>query len=188
MAQKMRRVNLLGAFEIAPELEAPVRDGLILGSHRDRKGFVLETSRENIEQIVAASAPQPEGLPLRLVLAVGDTLEALGVTLERVELMPVGVDDAEGSFIQGLLVYRTPGGKLKRLRMTATEALQLSVSRQLGIHVAAELLKLDVSQFMSEIDTYREEIQQQSREFKTFVDNVTATDFAKYLKDHDAEE
>lgn len=185
MAAKMRRVNLLGAFEIAPELEAPVKDGLILGSRRDHRGFVLETSRDNIEQIVAASAPHPEGLPLRLTLAVGGTLEALGAELQRVELIPMPAEQPEESFVQGKLVFRGPRGRLMRLSMTATEALQIAVSRRLPIMAASDLLKLDVSQFLSEIDTYREEAQEDAQEFKSFVDNVTASDFAKYLRDHE---
>src|ERR1035437_8197551 len=106
MANKMRKVSVLGAFEIKAEADPPVRDGLILGSRREQLGFVLETSRENIEQIVAIASPLKPGLPLRLASALVTTLKGLGYKLLRVELLPLPMEEelreeGYGSYVQG---------------------------------------------------------------------------------------
>jgi hypothetical protein len=182
----MRRVSLLGAFEISPELEPPVRDGIILGSRREQRGFVLETSRENIEQIVSASTPGAlDGYPERLTLAIGNLLERLGSVLMRVELKPLAPlegKDPNGSYVQGMLLFREPGRKIQRLNMTATEAIQVAIAHKLPILADTGLLQLDVSQFLSEIDDFSEKYHAESDEFKSFIDQVKASDFAKYLK------
>lgn len=184
----MRRVTLLGAFEIVEDVESPVRDGIFLGSRREGRGFVLETSRENIEQIVMAANPgMPPGAPLRLPQALGSFLSELDCGLIRIELKPIGeVDDAgEGTFVQGFLVLRTPRGRVRRLRMTATEAIQVAIVEELPILAALDLLQLDVSQFIDEIDALNDRYNQDTDEFRSFVDNVTASDFARYLKRQD---
>ncbi len=182
----MRRVSLLGAFEISPELEPPVRDGIILGSRREQRGFVLETSRENIEQIVSASTPGAlEGYPERLTLSIGIVLEKLGGVLMRVELKPLAPlegKDPNGSYVQGVLVFRDAARKVQRLNMTATEAIQVAIAYKLPILADADLLQLDVSQFLNEIDEFSDKFHAESDEFKAFVDQVKASDFAKYLK------
>lgn len=182
MATKMRKVSLLGAFEIAPEEGIPMRDGLILGSRRDRRGFVLETSRESIEQILSASNPEAnEGFPVRLPLSIGPFLESLGGILLRSELRPVGKGvGLDGAYVQGALVFRSPEGRIKRLPMTATEAIQVAVAQGLPILAAFDLLMLDVAQFMEEIGDAEG---QEKQAFKSFVDNVTASDFAQYMRD-----
>lgn len=186
MATKMRKVSLLGAFEIAPEEGIPMRDGLILGSRRDRKGFVLETSRESIEQILSASNPEAnEGFPVRLPLSIGSFLEGLGGILLRSELRPVGKGvGLDGAYVQGALVFRSPEGRIKRLLMTATEAIQVAVAQGLPILAAFDLLMLDVAQFLEEIEETGTEVQEEKKAFKSFVDNVTASDFAQYMRDH----
>lgn len=183
----MRQVALLGAFEIAPELETPVRDGLILGSRRDSRGFVIETSRENIELIVTASNPTVvEGMPKRLTLSVGPMLERLGGDLLRVELRSIEpvTGDAGGSYVQGFLVVRMPAKRPMRLSMTATEAIQVAIAHRIPMLAETSLLQLDVSQFLDEIDSFTTQVEAETDEFRSFVDNVTATDFARYLKDH----
>ncbi|MBI6546831.1 MAG: hypothetical protein HY692_08550 [Cyanobacteria bacterium NC_groundwater_1444_Ag_S-0.65um_54_12] len=186
MANRMRRVSLLGAFEISPELEPPVRDGIILGSRREQRGFVLEASRESIEQIVTASTPGVvNGCHQRLTIAIGGLLERLGNVLLRIELrpiQPINGKSLNGSYVQGILVIRDNNRRIQRLNMTATEAIQVAIAQQLPILADAELLQLDVSQFLSEIDEFSERYQQESSEFKAFVDHVTATDFTRYLK------
>lgn len=186
MANRLRRVSLLGAFEISPELEPPVRDGIILGSRREQRGFVLETSRENIEQIVSASTPGAmDGYPERLTISVGAMLERLGGVLMRVELRPLTPlegKDANGSYVQGALVFRDTGRKVQRVNMTATEAIQVAIAHKLPILADSELLQLDVSQFLSEIDEFSDKYHAESDEFKAFVDQVKASDFAKYLR------
>lgn len=184
MGSKMRRVSLLGAFEIAAEADPAVRDGLILGSRRDAKGFVLETSRENIEQIVSASTPA-QGVPERLTQSLVPMLERLACEPVRVELRPmIPIEgDANGSFVQGLLIFKG-GGRTQRLKMTATEAIQVAIACQLPMLAAAELLQLDVSQFLAEIDEVTEQYEQETESFRSFVDTVTATDFAQYLEEH----
>lgn len=185
MATKMRRVSLLGAFEIAPEEGIPIRDGLILGSRRDRKGFVLETSRESIEQILSASNPEANvGFPVRLPLSLGPFLESMGAILLRAELRPVGPGvGKDGAYVQGVLVFRSPEGRIKRLLMTATEAIQVAVAQGLPILAAFDLLMLDVAQFLEEIEETGMEVQEEKKAFKSFVDNVTASDFAQYLRE-----
>ncbi|MBU6430478.1 MAG: hypothetical protein KGR26_15785 [Cyanobacteria bacterium REEB65] len=186
MANRMRRVSLLGAFEISPDLDPPVKDGIILGSRREQRGFVLETSRENIEQIVSASTPDSlDGIPQRLTLSLGGLLERLGTELVRIELRPLHPlkgKDANGSYVQGVLVLRDGDRRLQRLNMTATEAIQIAIARKLPILAASDLLQLDVSQFLDEIDEFTDKYKQEASEFKSFVDGVTASDFAKYLK------
>jgi hypothetical protein len=181
----MRRVTLLGAFEIVEEVESPVRDGIFLGSRREGRGFVLETSRENIEQIVtAANLAVPPGVPQRLPQSLGSFLAELDCALIRVELRPIGTpeDPAEGTFVQGMLVLRTPRGRVRRLPMTATEAIQIAIVESIPMLAALELLQLDVSQFIDEIDALNDRYNQDMDDFRTFVDNVTASDFARYLK------
>ena len=186
MANRMRRVSLLGAFEISPDLDPPVRDGIILGSRREQRGFVLETSRENIEQIVSASTPGAlEGFPQRLTIAVGTLLERLGAVLLRVELkplQPLDGKDANGSYVQGVLVFRDTERRIQRLYMTATEAIQVAIAQKLPILASADRLQLDVSQFLDEIDEFTDKYKQEASDFKSFVDGVTASDFTKYLK------
>ena len=198
MANKMRKVSLLGAFEIQAEADPPVRDGLILGSRREQLGFVLETSRENIEQIVAIAAPQKPGLPLRLASALGPTLEDLGYKLRRVELVPLPLDEelkeeGYGSYVQGWLVFGEDGSrKTRRLAMTATESIQVALAAGLPIMASVELLQLNVSQFLGELDEANAEATRDARTFHAFVENITATDFQRFyekrLSDGDEEE
>jgi hypothetical protein len=181
----MRRVTLLGAFEIVEDVESPVRDGIFLGSRREGRGFVLETSRENIEQIVTAANPVlPPGVPQRLPLTLGAFLDELDCALIRIELKPLGkiVDPTEGTFVQGILVLRTPRGRVRRVLMTATEAIQIAIVEGLPMLASLDLLQLDVSQFIDEIDQINEQNNQDTDDFRSFVDNVTASDFARYLK------
>lgn len=181
----MRRVTLLGAFEIVEEVESPVRDGIFLGSRREGRGFVLETSRENIEQIVTAGNPAAlGGMPLRLPQSLGSFLAELDCALIRIELRPIGtpIDPTEGTFVQGMLVLRTPRGRVRRIPMTATEAIQIALFEGIPMLAALELLQLDVSQFIDEIDALNDRYNQDTDDFRTFVDNVTATDFARYHK------
>lgn len=183
MAHKMRKVFLLGAFEISAEMDPPVRDGIILGSRREQKGFVLETSRDHIEQIVNSAQPGAQQ-PKRLPVTLGESLRKLGCELVRVELRPLPGSPPEphgGSYVQGTLVYRA-ASRVLRLAMTATEAIQVALSSQLPIMAAADLLQLDVSQFLDEIDAFSEQYHRETQDFKHFVDNVTATDFSQYLK------
>lgn len=181
----MRRVTLLGAFEIVEDAESPGRDGVFLGSRREGRGFVLETSRENLEQIITAANPGlPPGMPQRLPQSLGPLLAELDCGLLRIELKPIGkmADPAEGTFVQGILVLRTPKGRVRRLPMTATEAIQVAIVEGLPMLAALELLQLDVSQFIDEIDEITDRYNQDTDEFRSFVDNVTASDFARYLK------
>lgn len=181
---RMRRVTLLGAFEIVEDNESPIRDGLFLGSRREGRGFVLETSRENIEQIVTAANPGIPGLPKRLPASLGRFLEELDCSLLRVELKPIGpiIDPAEGTFVQGMLVLRTPRGRVRRIPMTATEAIQVAVVEALPMLASLDLLQLDVSQFIDEIDQLTDRYNQDTDDFRSFVDNVTASDFARYSR------
>ena len=201
MAGKMRRVSLLGAFEIQAEVDPPVRDGLILGSRREQMGFVIETSRESIENIVSIVAPPKDGLPRRLTTTIGPFLEGLGCTLVRVELVPLPMDPANkeegyGAYVQGWLVFRPeerPGNghrRLSRLPMTATESIQVAVGGGLPIMAASELLQLNVGQFLDEIDGFSRRHARESKKFSSFIDTVTATDFARFyeaIKDGGAE-
>jgi hypothetical protein len=178
---------LLGAFEIQTEGEVPVRDGLILGSRREQRGFVLETSRESIEQIVAiAGAPNPS-LPRRMAMAIGPLLEDLGYELVRVELQPMPIPpDAEeegyGSYVQGWLVFRGASRRSSKLAMTATEAIQVAIAAGVPMMAAYELLQLNVSHFLAEIDELSQSQQQDAQQFHKFLDNVTATDFARFYE------
>lgn len=187
MASKLRKVSLLGAFEIQTEGEVPVRDGLILGSRREQRGFVLETSRESIEQIVAvAGSPNPT-LPRRMAVAVGPLLEDLGYELVRVELQPMPIpaeaeEEGYGSYVQGWLVFKTGDRRSKKLAMTATEAIQVAIATGLPMMAAYELLQLNVSHFLAEIDEMSANQQQDAQQFHKFIDNVTATDFARFYE------
>lgn len=190
MATKMRRVSLLGAFEIAEEVDSPVRDGIILGSRREQKGFVLDTSRENIEQIVSAASDPVTGTPLRLAQTLGTLLQNLECDLLRVELKPLMPmdEETEESFVQGCLVLRKEK-KVMRLKMSATEAIQVAIAQDIPMLASLDLLQLDVSQFLDEIDEVSDRYTQETNEFKNFVDHVTASDFVKYLnKDKPNEE
>ncbi|MDB5100694.1 MAG: hypothetical protein JWM80_5115 [Cyanobacteria bacterium RYN_339] len=198
LANKMRKVSLLGAFEIQAEADPPVRDGLILGSRREQLGFVLETSRENIEQIVAIAAPAKPGLPMRLASALGPMLETMGYVLRRVELIPLPLEDelkeeGYGSYVQGWLVYGNEGSrKSRRLAMTATESIQVALAAGLPIMASVDLLQLNVSQFLGELDEANTQQSQETRKFHAFVENITATDFQRFyeekLSDGDEEE
>lgn len=187
MAQKFRKVSLLGAFEIQTEGEVPVRDGLILGSRREQRGFVLETSRESIEQIVAVAGQSQSALPQRMAIAIGPLLESLGHELLRVELQPMPIppeaeEEGYGSYVQGWLVFKNGGRKSGRLAMSATEAIQVSIATGLPMMAALELLQLNVSHFLAEIDELSENQQNETQQFHTFIDNVTATDFARFYE------
>lgn len=187
MANKMRKVALLGAFEIQAEADPPVRDGLILGSRREQLGFVLETSRENIEQIVSIAAPPKPGLPLRLANGLGKALEELGYKLLRVELHPLPLDEelreeGYGSYVQGWLIFKNGARKSHRMAMTATESIQVALATGLPIMAAVELLQLNVSQFLEELDEASAEQSQEARRFQQFVDKVTATDFQRFYE------
>lgn len=188
MARKMRKVSLLGAFEIQAESEPPVRDGLILGSRREQRGFVLETSRENIEQIVASATPARPGLPQRLAVSVGKTLSGLGYELVRVELLalPGSAETEEegyGAYVQGWLIFKNGSRKRHRLAMTATESIQVAIAENIPIMADYELLQLNVSQFLQEIDELQEQQQHETMQFQDFVENVTATDFKRFYEE-----
>lgn len=189
----MRKVSLLGAFEIQAEADPPVRDGLILGSRRARLGFVLETSRENIEQIVAIAAPTKPGLPTRLATGLGRSLEELGFRMLRVELHPLPLDEelkeeGYGSYVQGYLVFTNGVRRSHRMAMTATESIQVALASGLPIMAAVELLQLNVAQFLQELDEANAEQSQETRRFHNFVDNVTATDFQRFYEERRGEE
>lgn len=189
MPIKKRRVSLLGAFEIQAEGGIPVRDGLILGSRREQLGFVIETSRESIEHIVSLIAPPRTGLPMRLTASLGETLEALGCVLLRVELesLPVGIGDEKegyGAYVQGFLVYRSEGRRSKRLAMTATEAIQVALRQGIPLMAAEELLQLDVTQLLHDMDNMQQERERDDRQFHSFVSRVTATDFQRFYEKH----
>lgn len=185
MAAKMRRVSLLGAFEIQGEADPPLRDGLILGSRREQLGFVIETSRETIEHIVALVAPPRSGMPRRLTAAVGEALEALGCELLRVELIPIptALEDQKegyGAFVQGWLAYRPPGKKLRRLALTATEGIQVALREGLPLLADQGLLQLDVGQLLQDMDRMQDVQQRETRKFHSFLNKVTATDFQRF--------
>jgi hypothetical protein len=189
VASKFRKVTLLGAFEIQTEGEVPVRDGLILGSRREQRGFVLETSRESIEQIVAVAGTPNPSVPRRMAIAVGPLLENLGYELMRVELHPMPIpegaeEEGYGSYVQGSLVFRHESGKYRsqRLEMTATEAILVAIATGLPMMAAYELLQLNVSHFLAEIDEMSQTQQQEAQQFHKFLDNVTATDFARFYE------
>lgn len=187
MAGKKRRVSLLGAFEIQAEEDQPSRDGLILGSRREQLGFVIETSRESIEHIVALIAPPRPGLPTRLTASLGELLETLGCELVRVELEPVHHEEPEpkegyGAYVQGWLLYRRDGRRVSRLAMTATEAIQFALRQGLPMFAAADLLRLDVTQLLEDMDHLHNERARDARKFHSFVNKVTATDFQRFYE------
>lgn len=187
MAAKMRRVSLLGAFEIQAEIEPPLRDGLILGSRREQLGFVIETSRESIEHIVALVAPPRVGMPRRLTASLGETLEELGCELLRVELIPLptapeDLKEGYGAFVQGYLVFRPEGRKARRLPITATEAIQVALREGLPMMAEASLLQLDVAQLLQDMDRVQNAHTRDARQFQTFVNKVTATDFQRFYE------
>jgi hypothetical protein len=187
MAAKMRRVSLLGAFEIQAEVEPPVRDGLILGSRREQLGFVIETSRESIEHIVALVAPPRPGMPRRLMATIGEALEELGSELLRVELIPLppAPDDQKegyGAYVQGYLVHRPEGRKARKLPMTATEAIQIALREGLPMMAEASLLQLDVAQLLQDMDRMHDAHSRDARKFHSFVNRVTATDFQRFYE------
>lgn len=187
MAAKMRRVSLLGAFEIQAEVEPPVRDGLILGSRREQLGFVIETSRESIEHIVALVAPPRPGMPRRLTASVGEMLEELGAELLRIELIPLPTEPEDhkegyGAFVQGYLVFRPEGRKAKRLALTATEAIQVALREGLPMMAEASLLQLDVTQLLQDMDRVQDTHARDARKFQSFVNKVTATDFQRFYE------
>jgi hypothetical protein len=206
VVHKLRKVALLGAFEIDGETDPPLRDGLILGSRRERKGFVLETSRENVEQIVTLSAPARPDLPLRLTITVGKVLEQLGHELVRIELIPLAAlapapvpapeieeakpketpeaetEEGQGYFVQGWLVFRNGGRKLHRLPMTATESIQVAITEGLPIMAAYELLQLNVAQLFEEIDAFSHYQFKETEKFHSFVNNVKASDFTRFYE------
>lgn len=189
MAQKLRKVSLLGAFEIQSEGgEVPVRDGLILGSRREQRGFVLETSRESIEQIVAVAGVPAPGLPRRLTTAIGPLLETLGHALMRVELQPMPIpaeaeEEGYGSYVQGWLVFKNGTRRANKLAMSATEAIQVAIATGLPMMASVDLLQLNVSHFLNEIDEMSQNQQQETQQFHKFLDNVTATDFARFYEE-----
>jgi hypothetical protein len=188
VGKKLRKVTLLGAFEIQTEgSDTPVRDGLILGSRREQRGFVLETSRESIEQIVSIAGASQGGIPRRLATAVGPLLDELGYELMRIELqaLPIPAEAEEegyGAYVQGWLIFRGHGRRSAKLAMTATEAIQVSIATGLPMMAAYELLQLNVSHFLAEIDEMSENHAEDAQQFHTFIDNVTATDFARFYE------
>jgi hypothetical protein len=187
VASKMRKVSLLGAFEIQAEADPPTRDGLILGSRREQMGFVLETSRENIEQIVAIANPPKPGLPKRLANGLGRSLEHLGYKLLRVELHPLPLDEemreeGYGSYVQGWLIFKNGQRKSHKLAMTATESIQVALAAGLPIMASVELLQLNVSQFLDELDEASAQQTQETQQFHQFLDKVTATDFQRFYE------
>jgi hypothetical protein len=190
MAAKMRRVSLLGAFEIQAEgPEPPMRDGLILGSRREELGFVIETSRESIEHIVSLVAPPRPGMPRRLVGGVGEALEDLGCELVRVELIPLPAREGDeregyGAFVQGFLIYRPEGRKARRLPITATEGIQIALREGLPMMAAVDLLQLDVAQLLQDMDRMQTAHMREARKFHSFLKGVTATDFQRFYEQH----
>lgn len=185
MAAKMRRVSLLGAFEIQSEADPPLRDGLILGSRREQLGFVIETSRETIEHLVSLVGSPSPGLPRRLTSAIGDTLQELGCELIRVELVPLPIAAEEekegyGAYIQGWLAYRPTGQKLRRIALTATEGIQVALREGLPMLADASLLQLDVAQLLQDMNQLQTVQQRETRKFHSFLDKVTATDFERF--------
>lgn len=184
----MRRVSLLGAFEIQAETEPPMRDGLILGSRREQLGFVIETSRESIEHIVALVAPPRPGMPRRLTATLGEALEDLGCQLVRVELIPLPTapedhKEGYGAYVQGHLVFRPEGRKARRISLTATEAIQVALREGLPMLAESSLLQLDVAQLLQDMDRMQDAHVRDARKFQSFVSRVTATDFQRFYED-----
>ena len=52
----------------------------------------------------------------------------------------------------------------------------------LPMMAALELLQLNVSHFLDEIDELSQNQQNETQQFHTFIDNVTATDFARFYE------
>lgn len=186
MGRDMRRVTLLGAFEIEGEAdpEPAMRDGLILGSRREQRGFVLETTRDNVEQILALGDAPRTDLPTRLAAGLGPTLRELGYELKRVELVPFAHPAGAGGYVQGTLFFKGEGRKFHKLPMTATEAIHLAIYEDLPMWAARELLQLNVSPILDELDAYSSQVEQEAKRFRTFVNSVTATDFARFYEGH----
>lgn len=184
MGRDMRRVTLLGAFEIEGEAEnePAMRDGLILGSRREQRGFVLETTRDNVEQILALGDAPRLDLPTRWAAGLGPTLRELGFTLNRVELTPFRHPAGAGGYVQGTLLFKGEGRRLHRLPMTATEAIHLAIYEDLPMWAARDLLLLNVTPILDELDAYSSQVEQEAKRFRTFVNSVTATDFARFYE------
>lgn len=159
------------------------REGLILGSRKELTGFVLETSREALEQIIAMTATlDPTQGPNRLATGIVPLIERLGGVALRLELKPLGGIKAtlqSGALIVGALVYRDNAGKLQRLGLTALEAIQVALASRLPLLAESALLQIDVGSLMTHgmADDEGDE-----GAFRNFVANVTATDFANYLR------
>jgi hypothetical protein len=93
-------------------------------------------------------------------------------------------EEGFGSYVQGWLVFRQSEGdrKLKRLAMSATESIQVALAENLPMMADSELLQLNMSQFMDEIDEFSKSHREETAEFRSFVDKVTASDFARFYE------
>jgi len=182
VSQRLRRVALLGAFEMPRDSQGKRREGLILGSRKELLGFVLETNREAIEQIITLAALlDPAFGPPRMAVGVVPALERLGAVALRLELKPLGGIKAVqngGAVVHGALVYRDTAGKLQRLALTAIEAIHVALASRLPLLADSALLQIDVAPLLG--DAQVEEGNEE--DFKAFVANVTATDFTNYLR------
>lgn len=180
----LRKVMLLGAFELQSDEES--RDGIILGSRRKALGFVLETSRENLEQIVAMARPLRTDLPIRATAGIGMGLQRLGLNLLRVELRPIPDQEEwpgqDGRFVQGYLVVREANRKLLRFPMTAAEAIQVAMANGLSIMAAEELLQVRVGRFLAEAEAAAAQHQGEAQAFSSFVKDVTPADFQRHYE------
>jgi hypothetical protein len=148
---------------------------------------VIETSRESIEHIVSLIAPPRPGLPTRLTASLGDVLESLGCERVRIELEPVADEEPEpkegyGSYVQGWLMFRHEGRRAKRLALTATEAIQLALRQGLPMLADTELLRLDVTQLLEDMDQIQTARARDARKFHSFLSRVTATDFQRFYE------
>lgn len=183
MGLTLRKVLLLGAFEVQGDDEGSSRDGLILGSPRQAMGFVLETSREHMEHIVALAKPRGPRWPLRATMGLGPGLLHMGAELVRVELRALPGQDRvpmqEGRFIQGFLVARHGARKLVRFPMTAAEAIQVAMANGLSIMASPELLQLQVGSFLAQAEEALSQRQVEEKAFADFVKKVTPADFRK---------
>lgn len=182
VSQRLRRVALLGAFEMPRDSQGKRREGLILGSRKELLGFVLETNREAIEQIITLSALlDPAFGPPRMAAGIVPALERLGAVALRLELKPLGGIKAVqngGAVVHGALVYRDTASKLQRLALTAIEAIHVALASRLPLLADSALLQIDVAPLLG--DAQVEEGNEE--DFKAFVANVTATDFTNYLR------
>lgn len=182
---------LLGAFEVHGEDESQQRDGLILGSRRQALGFVLETSRENMEQIVSLARPLRPGQPLRATAGLGPGLMRLGAELLRVELVPLPgqelVSMEEGRYVQGQLVVRSGARKLVRFPMTAAEAIQVAMANGLNILAAQELLQVRVGRFLAEAEAAAAAHEEEEQAFSDFVRQVSPADFSRHMEGRQGE-